>query len=52
MKVLDELKNDFLKIDRLYIVDIVFSDVLYKGDEGDKFLKLRYKCFFLIILLK
>lgn len=52
VKALDELKNDFLKTDRLHTVDTVLSDASYKGDEGDKSLKPRYKCFSLIILLK
>ena len=45
VKALDELKNDFLKTDRLHTVDTVLSDASCKGDEGDKSLKPRYKCF-------
>ena len=44
VKALDELKNDFLKTDRLHTVDTVLSDASCKRDEGDKSLKPRYKC--------
>ena len=44
VKALDELKDDFLKTDRLQTVDAVLSDASCKGDEGDKSLEPRYKC--------
>jgi len=39
VKALDELKDDFLKTDRLQTVDAVLSDASCKGDEGDKSLE-------------
>ena len=44
VKAFDELKDDFLKTDRLYTVESVLSDSCM-GHEGDKSLtKPRYKC--------
>lgn len=39
VKALDELKNDFLKTDRLHTVGTVLGDASCKADEGDKSLK-------------
>lgn len=44
VKALDELKDDFLKTDRLHTVDTVLSDASCKEDECDNSLKPRYEC--------
>ena len=52
VKALDELKEDFLKTDRLHTVDTVLGDASCKEHECDNSLKPRYECIvFLIVVI-